>query len=107
MRRILDADGNTIRTFHFDDATGRATVQTTQDVTAIVDHNREFQKTRQTGDFRKLASIPTTEYYRWMVEDGLGMRELGKMTKQDRTKWLRRRLNDPDFRGFKSTAGRV
>jgi|TARA_R100001463_G_scaffold23569_1_gene56451 hypothetical protein len=107
-RRVLDVDNATgIKTnFIYEDAnTGRDTddkivIEQTQDVTSIIESNRRqlnmVDKHAKYGEWSKIASIPLSIYYelkkKGIVDDPIAMK-----------KWL----NDPDNKYFRTRGGRA
>jgi hypothetical protein len=111
MKRMLDYDEDTGVTqwFHFDDTTGDIGLQTQQDVTAIVEHNKalfnQVDENARWGDplrpshesWQKAASVPMSIFC-----------ELAKVTnnfkdKKAFDKWL----NNSDNRVFRTRPGRL
>lgn len=84
--------------WHYDDATDTAFIEKRQDVTEIIDNNkRQFNEDHgRYGEWNKVASIPLNVYYdlkqKGIVDDPVAMK-----------KWL----NDPDNRFFRTRPGRV
>ncbi len=56
---------------------------------------------------KHIASIPNNIYYRWMIEDGMDARTVMRMKGRETKEWLRRRLNDPDWRHLRTGLGAV
>ena len=88
------------RTWHYNDETDEATIQTQQDVTAIVEENKnEFNQVDERakwGEFSRVASIPLSLYY-----------ELKKEGKLEDQAYMKRWLNDPENRHFRTRPGQV
>lgn len=88
------------RTWHYNDETDEATIQTQQDVTAIVEENKnEFNQVDERakwGEFSRVASIPLSLYY-----------ELKKEGKLEDQAYMKRWLNDPENRHFRTRPGEV
>lgn len=84
--------------WHYDDATDTAFIEKRQDVTEIIDSNkRQFNEDHgRYGEWNKVASIPLNVYFdlkqKGIVDDPVAMK-----------KWL----NDPDNRFFRTRPGRV
>jgi len=84
--------------WHYDDATDTAFIEKRQDVTEIIDNNkRQFNEDHgRYGEWNKVASIPLNVYFdlkqKGIVDDPVAMK-----------KWL----NDPDNRFFRTRPGRV
>lgn len=99
--RVLDHmdDLGITETFHGEED-GSFTIETKQDVTALLDLNkREFNDApefgRFKGDMRKVASIPLSVYF-----------DLRKKGITDDPKAMSKWLNDPDNRLFLTTPGK-
>ena len=56
---------------------------------------------------RLLARIPVLIFHGWLQDDGITTQTWGAMTKQDRRKYLARKLNDPDYAYLKTTTRRL
>jgi len=87
-------------------------IKTTQDVEPVV----EFNKTRQTDgsngygktrELRHVATVPDNIVYQWIAEAGIEPRRWMAMKRRERMMFLRRKLNDPDWRYLKTVSGRV
>jgi len=102
MDRILDADPETgvIELFHYDPDTERVVIETRHDVTDIIEHNKrianEFTSLDRWGDMTRVASIPMSLYM-----------EMKKQGIIDDQAAMRRWLNDPDNRFFRTRPGVV
>lgn len=102
-KRLFDAnpEQGITRTFHYDEATDEATIQTSQDVTAVVEANkRDFaaidNKANWKGEWHHVASIPESLYFKLKAE--------GKLDDQA---YMKRWLNDPENRFFRVRPGQV
>lgn len=100
MARILDMDPvtGTWETVDYDDGEDRVIYRRFQDVTPILDHNKYLQ-TNELGrqEWMWLAArIPDVFAHKWLVEDGVNI------LRKENWPWLRRKLNDPDFRDFRA-----
>ena len=88
------------RTWHYNDETDEATIQTQQDVTAIIEENKnEFNQVDERhrwGEFSRVASIPLSLFYQLKNE--------GKLEDQA---YMKRWLNDPENRHFRTRPGEV
>ena len=96
----VNPDLGITRTWHYNDETDEATIQTQQDVTAIVEENKnEFNQVDERakwGEFSRVASIPLSLYY-----------ELKKEGKLEDQAYMKRWLNDPENRHFRTRPGQV
>ena len=102
-KRILDVSPDTgiTRTWHYNSDTDEAPLQTSQDVTDVIEANkRDFaaidNKANWTGEWHHVASIPETLYYKLKAE--------GKLDDQA---YMKKFLNDPDNRFFRVRPGQV
>lgn len=88
------------RLFHFDDDTETFTIETVQDVSNLIELNRaefdEHTSLDRFGDMNRVASIPMNVYF-----------DLKNKGITDDTKAMKRWLNDPDNRFFRTRPGRV
>ena len=95
-----DAEQGITRNFHFDDETGQATIQTQQDVTAIIEENKqEYAQTDERarwGEWSIVASIPMSIYFQLKAE--------GKLDDQE---YMKKWLNSPDNKYFRTRSGQV
>ena len=95
-----DADQGITRTFHYDDETGKATIQTQQDVTAIIEENKQeyaqVDERARWGEWSRVASIPMSIYFQLKAE--------GKLDDQE---YMKKWLNDKDNQYFRTRAGKV
>ena len=84
--------------WHYDDTTDTAIIEKRQDVSGIIDANKaQFNEDHgRYGEWNKVASIPLAVFYdlkmKGIVDDPVAMK-----------KWL----NDPDNRFFRTRPGRV
>ncbi|NBW67854.1 MAG: hypothetical protein EBR47_03975 [Betaproteobacteria bacterium] len=102
-KKILDVspDKAITRTWHFNPDTEETTIQTTQDVTAVIEANkRDFaaidNKANWKGEWHHVASIPESLYYKLKAE--------GKI---DDPVYMKKWLNDADNRFFRVRPGQV
>lgn len=101
-KRLFDtnSDLGITRSWHYDADKDEATIQTQQDVTAIIEENKdEFAQVDERarwGEFNRVASIPLSVYYE--------MKKQGKLEDQA---YMKRWLNDPDNRHFRVRPGEV
>lgn len=95
-----DADQGIRRIFHFDEDTQQATIETQQDVTAIIEENKqEYAQTDERarwGEWNKVASIPMSVYFQLKAE--------GKL---DDEAYMKRWLNDPENKYFRTRSGQI
>lgn len=108
MKRLLTSDPLTgSKTyFHKDPVTGLITLEEQQDVTDIIEGNKIAQNDGTNGwtpsrDMKHVATIPLCVLHQWSVEAGVHMNSpaMGEI--------IKKKLNDPDFRGFRTGLGIV
>ena len=104
--RVYDPVSGMTRTLDYDHARDELMVKTTQDCEAIIDHNKRLA-TWDDGytpsrEMRRVASIPLVIYQQWMSEDGVN---LMTMPKGEKAAYLRKKLNDPDWRYLRTAPG--
>jgi hypothetical protein len=95
-----DDDQGITRTFHFDDETNQATIQTQQDVTSIIEENKQeyaqVDERARWGEWSKVASIPMSIYFQLKAE--------GKLDDQE---YMKKWLNDSDNQYFRTRSGKL
>lgn len=96
-----DKDQGITRYWHYNDETDEATIQTQQDVTAIIEENKqEFnmvdERAGWKGEFHRVASIPMSIYAQ--------LRADGKLDDQE---YMKRWLNSDENRFFRVRPGKV
>ena len=101
MSRLFDEspDLGLKRYWHYDADTDTATIETRQEVTDLVENNKaDFNAAASgwKGEMHKVASIPMNVYF--------DLKEKGIL---DDPAALKRWLNDPDNRFFRTKPGRV
>lgn len=108
MKRLLTTDPLTgsATYFHHDPLTGKVGFEQVQDVTAIVEQNKTLQNHGTNGwtksrDMKHVASVPLCILHQWALDAGVPMnsKEFGEVVKK--------RLNDPDFRAFRTGLGGI
>ena len=87
--------------WHYDDATDEAVIETIMDVSGVVaDNQQKFnqfdERANWKGDMHHVASIPMALFYKMKAE--------GKLDDQA---YMKRWLNDPDNRAFRTRPGEV
>jgi hypothetical protein len=103
MPRVFDRDPltGTERLFHWNEADESFVIETRQDVTDLVEVNKGIanqhdERTPWKGDMHRVASIPMSVYM-----------DLQKRGIADDERALRRWLDDPDNRVFRTRPGRL
>ena len=92
-------------TFHYDDATDTATIQTVQDVEPILKANKKAFNSAgayKSEVFNKKASIPNVIWMQWCKEKGIKPQEFFSNTEV-----LKRFLNDPENKFCLTRPGKV
>ena len=101
-KKIFDVnpDLGITRIWHYDAEKDEATIQTQQDVTAIIEENKdEFNQVDERarwGEWSRVASIPLSLYYQMKAE--------GKL---DDEAYMKRWLNDSTNVHFRTRPGKV
>lgn len=85
---------------------GKLHVRRTQDVEPILDLNKRMANEPQTraGTFRHVATIPNVILEKWIAEEGANVLT---MDKDEFALFIKRRLNDPDWRYLRTSMGRI
>ena len=102
MKQLFSKDAATGITeyFHYDPVTDQATIETVQDYSPIAEHNaaqyREVTSLDRWGDGKRVATIPLAIYNR-LKKEGITNDQAA----------LRRWLNDPENRVFRTRPGKV
>jgi hypothetical protein len=95
-----DVDQGITRYFHYDEGTDQATIQTQQDVTAIIEENKQeyaqVDERARWGEWTRVASIPMSIYFQLKAE--------GKL---DDEVYMKKWINDPDNKYFRTRSGQV
>jgi len=101
--KIFDIDPvlGTKKLWHYDAEKDQATIQTVIDATLVVETNKERfnsfdERANWNGDMHHVASIPMALFYQMKAE--------GKLDDQA---YMKRWLNDPDNRAFRTRPGEV
>lgn len=106
---LLDADGNVVQTFHYDEMADHATIHSTMDVEPLIERNKKMQTSGDgytaSRSMRHVASIDEVTYQRWLQE-AFGDNWMQRPSK-DKMEVLKRRVNDPDFRNFRTITVKV
>lgn len=93
-------DAGIVRLFHYDAAEDKAVIETVQDVSGLIEANRSehdaYTSLDRYGDLRRVASIPMSLYFQLKAE-GVA----------DDPAAMKRWLNDPDNRFFRTSPGKV
>ena len=108
MRRLLDHDGHVLKTFEYDATEDRGIIHSAQDCTAILDANKRDQSDPVLASDGALlfpiARIPREIFNRWCIEE---RKNLWALPKRELNAYIRRKLNDTDWRFLKRTPIRI
>lgn len=109
MEMVFDRDpqSGTVQMFHYDEATDRFSIEDRQDVSAIlattaaIRSDEDLQASRK-NEVRRVALIPMNILFQMrQTWDSLGL------SWQERQDALRKFLNDPSFKDFRTDNSRV
>ena len=99
-----DEGNGILRTVSLDDY-GNFTERNYQDAQPILDQNKEFHNSgfgsSPTGELKHAASIPLNIWLKWKIEEGVDVLQ------PENTQWLKRKLNDPDWRHLRIWDGKL
>ncbi len=102
MKKLLDHTGAVISTFHYDESTQTVAIEHTQDVEPVLETNKQAQAADgwdpKRAGFYHVASVPFAVLYRWLIEDGISIRDYMRASRHQYKDWLRRKIYDPDNR---------
>jgi len=101
-KKLFDKDDalGITRIWHYDADTDKATIETRQDVSKIIEENKQeyaqIDENARWGEWTRVASIPMSIYFQ--------MKREGKL---DDEAYMKRWLNDPDNKYFRTRSGEV
>lgn len=101
-KKLFDKDDalGITRIWHYDPDTDQATIETRQDVSAIIEENKneyaQIDERARWGEWTKVASIPMSIYY-----------QLKREGKLDDEAYMKRWINDPENKYFRTRPGEV
>ena len=102
MKRLLDADGGIIRTF-LSNNDGTFAVRMTMDAEPTIESNKILQNEHQPEGWRKVASIPMTEYLNMLERAGMDWHYFHtKLEKREREAIENKLLMDSDYKWLRS-----
>jgi hypothetical protein len=100
MKKVMDFDPNTgiKHVFHYDNLTDEASITAEQDVDHIIEQNKQLinEAPDRWGEWTRVAQIPMVVY--------LDLQKKGILNDQAA---LKRWLNDPDNKFFRTKAGTI
>lgn len=85
---------------------GKIVCARTQDVEPILDLNKALQNEPQkrAATFRHVGTIPNVILEKWINEEGAPVLQ---MSKAEFARFIRRKLNDPDWRFLRTSPGQI
>ncbi len=101
--KILDYDPHTGITTHFvpDENGDTGRIIDIQDATSVIENNTMLRSmdpegwgTSKNKEWRRYASVPLTTLYQWLIDSG------EPTMNRDFTKFVTKKLRDPDYRKF-------
>jgi hypothetical protein len=101
-KKLFDKDDalGITRIWHYDADKDEATIETRQDVSQIIEENKQeyaqIDERARWGEWTRVASIPMSIYFKMKAE--------GKL---DDEAYMKRWLNDPDNKYFRTRSGEV
>lgn len=101
-KKLFDKDDalGITRIWHYDADKDEATIETRQDVSQIIEENKQeyaqIDERARWGEWTRVASIPMSIYFKMKAE--------GKL---DDEAFMKRWLNDPDNKYFRTRSGEV
>lgn len=108
MKRLLDHSDGITTTFHYDELTDLATIQRTQDCTAIIEHNKRLQTMNDgyspSRELRRVASIPKNIFEGWLIEDGLTWQDYCALGRRGQAAYRAKRLLSSDWRDLRTVS---
>lgn len=88
-----------------DDAESRVVVQNEQDCADILEDNKRFRDVDQTGDFRKVATIPNIVLTQWLNEEWARGNRTLTLFSPEFSEVIRRKLLDSDWQELRTAKG--
>lgn len=101
-KKLFDKDDalGITRIWHYDEETDKATIETRQDVSAIIEENKneyaQIDERARWGEWTRVASIPMSVYF-----------QLKREGKLDDEAYMKRWINDPENKYFRTRPGEV
>lgn len=109
MKRLIDVDPtNGLATFHeYDHGTGKTTISYEQDVSLLLDQNKQQYNDGTDGyatkerEWKHVANIPAVILLKWLSEEGIDYR--------NKNHWpaVRRKLNSSEYLYLRTSPGRI
>jgi len=89
---------------YYDPAERSFTFQRTQDITDILDRNKELQNLMQDpkADWRHTATIPNVIYEKWISEEWGRGNKITSIFGPEMEKVVQKKLQDPDYRWLRT-----
>lgn len=108
-KRLLDTNGVTTDWWHYDEMTDTATIQTVTDAQPVIERNKRLRNDTDgytpSRDLRHVATIDRVTYERWLRE-AFGA-NWNQRPSKDKMAVIKRKINDPDFRNFRTVDVRI
>lgn len=104
MGRILEVRGDITEIFHHDEASGKSTIQITQDVEPYLEANKQKlseSSTNWKGEMHHVARIPMVIIEQWNAELG------ANCLKKEYRPWFMAKLNDIKYSKLRVKAGKL
>ena len=101
-KKLFDKDDalGITRIWHYDADTDKATIETRQDVSKIIEENKQeyahIDENARWGEWTRVASIPMSIYF-----------QLKREGKLDDEAYMKKWLNNPDNKYFRTRSGEV
>ena len=99
-----------METFHKDAVTGKITIHKEQDVEPLLELNKKAQAINNgswKGDMHHVASIPTIVIEMWTEELKLKQAHNANPLHKENRKFLKAKLNSPDWALLRTKAGQI
>lgn len=100
-------EGDELKTVKGDEQNKTFYVHTQQDVEQVLKQNKarrnEFSGWNTAKDLKAIADIPTVVCYQWLQDDGIMFTQLPK---EEMSKYLKKKLNDPQWAYLKTSEGK-
>lgn len=105
MKKLLDVQDGVASEVHYDEMADTTHVRRVQDVEPIIERNKLLQTDNPYSpdrSLKRIASIPLVIAEQWIKQDGVNWLALPK---KEKAAYLRRKLNDPNWRHLRTSEG--
>ena len=106
IAEAFDHETGITRRMWLNEGTREVTIETVQDVDALLDLNHELSTLPQTGDLRHVANIPVVLKRQWQTAHLRGEGP-APWEGEDWERFKKRMLNDLDYRRLRTGGGRL